>query len=35
MLVHDDNVEFAYKDRFVRAIKTAFNAMLQNRAAVN
>jgi tetratricopeptide (TPR) repeat protein len=35
MLVHDDNVEFAYKDRFVRAIKTAFNAMLQNRAGVN
>jgi tetratricopeptide (TPR) repeat protein len=32
MLVHDDNVEFAYKDRFVRAIKAAFNAMLGNRA---
>jgi tetratricopeptide (TPR) repeat protein len=32
MLVHDDNVEFPYKDPFVRAIKAAFNAMLANRA---
>jgi tetratricopeptide (TPR) repeat protein len=33
MLVHDDNAEFPYKDPFVRVIKTAFNAMLRNRAA--
>jgi tetratricopeptide (TPR) repeat protein len=33
MLVHDDNVEFPYKDPFVRAIKAAFNAMLANRAS--
>jgi tetratricopeptide (TPR) repeat protein len=32
MLVHDDNVEFPYKDPFVRVIKTAFDAMLRNRA---
>ncbi|MGA7807219.1 tetratricopeptide repeat protein, partial [Bradyrhizobium sp.] len=32
MLVHDDNAEFPYKDPFVRAIKTAFGAMLRNRA---
>ena len=32
MLVHDDNAEFPYKSRFVRAIKTAFNAMLRSRA---
>jgi len=32
MLVHDDNAEFPYKDPFVRAIKTAFEAMLRNRA---
>jgi len=32
MLVHDDNVEFPYKDRFVRVIKTAFEAMLRSRA---
>jgi tetratricopeptide (TPR) repeat protein len=32
MLVHDDNVEFPYKDPFVRLIKTAFDAMLRNRA---
>jgi tetratricopeptide (TPR) repeat protein len=35
MLVHDDNVEFAYKDPFVRAIKAAFNAMLKDRARRN
>ena len=34
MLVHDDNAEFPYKDAAVRAIKTAFGAMLRNRAAV-
>jgi tetratricopeptide (TPR) repeat protein len=32
MLVHDGNVEFPYKDPFVRVIKTAFDAMLRNRA---
>jgi tetratricopeptide (TPR) repeat protein len=32
MLVHDDNAEFPYKDPFVRAIKTAFGAMLRDRA---
>ena len=32
MLVHDDNAEFLYKDPAVRAIKTAFGAMLRNRA---
>jgi tetratricopeptide (TPR) repeat protein len=32
MLVHDDNAEFPYKDPFVRVIKTAFEAMLRNRA---
>jgi hypothetical protein len=32
MLVHDDNAEFPYKSPFVRAIKTAFDAMLRNRA---
>jgi tetratricopeptide (TPR) repeat protein len=32
MLVHDGNAEFPYKDPFVRAIKTAFDAMLRNRA---
>jgi tetratricopeptide (TPR) repeat protein len=32
MLVHDDNAEFLYKDPFVRVIKTAFEAMLRNRA---
>jgi tetratricopeptide (TPR) repeat protein/glutathione synthase/RimK-type ligase-like ATP-grasp enzyme len=32
MLVHDDNVEFPYKDRFVRIIKAAFDTMLRNRA---
>lgn len=32
MLVHDDNAEFPYKDPFVRAIKTAFETMLRNRA---
>jgi glutathione synthase/RimK-type ligase-like ATP-grasp enzyme len=32
MLVHDDNTEFPYKDPFVRVIKTAFDAMLRNRA---
>jgi tetratricopeptide (TPR) repeat protein len=32
MLVHDDNVEFPYKDPFVRVIKTAFDAMLRSRA---
>ncbi len=30
MLVHDDNVEFPYKAPFVRAIKTAFDAMLRD-----
>jgi len=29
MLVHDDNDEFPYKEPAVRAIKIAFNAMLQ------
>ena len=33
MLVHDDNAEFLYKDASVCAIKLAFNAMLQQRAA--
>ncbi|MGH6779003.1 MAG: tetratricopeptide repeat protein [Bradyrhizobium sp.] len=33
MLVHEDNAEFPYKDPFVRAIKRAFDAMLQQRAA--
>ena len=32
MLVHDDNADFPYKDRFVRVIKGAFGAMLQDRA---
>jgi tetratricopeptide (TPR) repeat protein len=32
MLVHDDNAEFPYKDPFVHVIKTAFDAMLRNRA---
>jgi tetratricopeptide (TPR) repeat protein len=32
MLVHDGNAEFPYKDPFVSAIKTAFNAMLRDRA---
>jgi tetratricopeptide (TPR) repeat protein len=32
MLVHDDNADFPYKDPFVRVIKTAFDAMLLNRA---
>ena len=32
MLVHDGNAEFPYKDPFVRVIKTAFDAMLRNRA---
>lgn len=33
MLVHEDNAEFPYKDPSVRAIKRAFDAMLQQRAA--
>ncbi|MGH6681411.1 MAG: tetratricopeptide repeat protein [Bradyrhizobium sp.] len=33
MLVHEDNAEFPYKDPFVRAIKHAFDAMLQQRAS--
>jgi Flp pilus assembly protein TadD/glutathione synthase/RimK-type ligase-like ATP-grasp enzyme len=32
MLVHEDNATMPYKDPFVRAIKTAFDAMLQRRA---
>ena len=32
MLVHEDNAEFPYKDPSVRAIKRAFDAMLQERA---
>jgi glutathione synthase/RimK-type ligase-like ATP-grasp enzyme len=32
MLVHDDNVQFPYKDPFVRDIKQAFEAMLRGRA---
>jgi tetratricopeptide (TPR) repeat protein len=35
MLVHDDNAEFPYKDRFVRVIKNAFEAMLRNRAGLS
>jgi tetratricopeptide (TPR) repeat protein/glutathione synthase/RimK-type ligase-like ATP-grasp enzyme len=35
MLVHDDNAEFPYKDRFVRVIKAAFEAMLRNRAGLS
>jgi len=31
MLVHDDNEEFPYKEPAVRAIKRAFNTMLQRR----
>ncbi len=31
MLVHADNAEFSYKDSYVRAIKTAFDAMLRRR----
>jgi tetratricopeptide (TPR) repeat protein len=31
MLVHADNAEFPYKDPYVRAIKTAFDAMLRRR----
>jgi glutathione synthase/RimK-type ligase-like ATP-grasp enzyme len=31
MLVHDDNTEFPYKNPFVRAIKSAFDAMLRDR----
>jgi hypothetical protein len=31
MLVHDDNTEFPYKDPFVRAIRSAFDAMLRDR----
>jgi tetratricopeptide (TPR) repeat protein len=33
MLVHEDNAKLPYKDPFVRAIKAAFDAMLQRRAA--
>ena len=33
MLVHEDNATMPYKDPFVRAIKTAFDAMLQRRAS--
>jgi tetratricopeptide (TPR) repeat protein len=33
MLVHEDNAKMPYKDPFVRAIKRAFDAMLQRRAA--
>jgi glutathione synthase/RimK-type ligase-like ATP-grasp enzyme len=32
MLVHGEDGELAYKDPFVRRIKTAFNAMLARRA---
>jgi hypothetical protein len=32
MLVHDDNAQFPYKDPSVRAIKAAFDAMLNERA---
>ena len=32
MLVHADNAAFPYKDAYVRAIKAAFDAMLQKRA---
>jgi len=32
MLVHEDNADFPYKDPAVRAIKRAFDAMLQQRA---
>ena len=32
MLVHADNADFPYKDAYVRAIKAAFDAMLQKRA---
>ncbi len=32
MLVHDQNADFPYKGPFVRAIKLAFDAMLQRRA---
>ena len=35
MLVHDDNAEFPYKDPHVRAIKTAFDAMLRKLAGLN
>jgi tetratricopeptide (TPR) repeat protein len=35
MLVHEDNAEFPYKDPAVRAIKTAFEAMLRRRAGLN
>ena len=35
MLVHEDNAEFPYKDRHVRAIKTAFDAMLRKRAGLD
>jgi tetratricopeptide (TPR) repeat protein len=35
MLVHEDNAEFPYKDPAVRAIKTAFDAMLRRRAGLN
>jgi tetratricopeptide (TPR) repeat protein len=34
MLVHEDNAEFPYKDPHVRAIKTAFDAMLRKRAGL-
>jgi tetratricopeptide (TPR) repeat protein len=34
MLVHADNAEFPYKDPFVRAIKTAFDEMLRERAGL-
>jgi len=33
MLVHEDNAKLPYKDPFVRAIKAAFDAMLQRRAS--
>jgi tetratricopeptide (TPR) repeat protein len=33
MLVHDDIEDFPYKDPYVRAIKAAFGAMLQNRVS--
>jgi tetratricopeptide (TPR) repeat protein len=35
MLVHEDNAEFPYKDPHVRAIKTAFDAMLRKRAGLD
>jgi hypothetical protein len=35
MLVHDQNPEFPYKDRYIGRIKVAFDAMLERVARGN